>query len=162
MSTLTHPEPLPTRHRRRTTHSNPRPSAGNVLLGFLGELLITAGVLIGLFVVWQVYYTDIIGQREAAGYLEELEGTFTQVPDAVGQENRDVAPPELASGQFGVLYVPRWGEDYRVPIAEGTEPEVIDHGIVGHYPQTEAPGQVGNFALAGHRQSRGKPFRYVE
>lgn len=162
MSTLTAPDPLPTSSSRRATHSKPRPSAGNVLLGFLGELLITAGVLIGLFVVWQVYYTDIIGQREAAGYLEELEGTFTQVPDAVGQENRDVAPPELASGQFGVLYVPRWGEDYRVPIAEGTEPEVIDHGIVGHYPQTEAPGQVGNFALAGHRQSRGKPFRYVE
>src|SRR5690625_4941137 len=131
MSTLTHPEPLPTRHRRRTTHSRPRPSAGNILLGFIGELLITAGVLVGLFVVWQGYYTDIIGQREAAGCLEQLEESFAPVPDGVGEENRDLAPLELASGQFGVLYVPRWGEDYRVPIAEGTGPEVIDHGIVG-------------------------------
>src|SRR5690625_7693311 len=92
MSTLTHPDPLPTRHRRRTTHSRPRPSAGNVLLGFIGELLITAGVLIGLFVVWQVYYTDVIGQRAASGHIEQF---ASRVPgrylDDAGA-NRGVAP----------------------------------------------------------------------
>lgn len=164
MSTLTGPEPLPTGHRHRATHSRPprRPSAGNILLGFVGELLITAGVLLGLFVVWQVYYTDIIGQREAAQHIEQFEAAAPTAPPQVAEEHRDLAPAEFAEGQFGLLYVPRWGEDYRMPIAEGTGPEIIDEGYVGHYPKTQMPGEVGNFALAGHRQSQGKPFRYVE
>lgn len=162
MSTLTHPDPLPTRHRRRTTHSRPRPSAGNVLLGFIGELLITAGVLIGLFVVWQVYYTDVIGQRAASEHIEQFESGLPEVSSDVAEENRGEAPVAHGEGQFGVLYVPRWGEDYRMPIAEGTGMDILDGGFVGHYPSTQMPGEIGNFALAGHRQSQGKPFRYVE
>ncbi len=155
-------EPLSTRRPRRATHSRPRPSIGYALLGFVGELLITAGILVGLFVVWQVYYTDIIGLREAGQHLDAFEAQAPSVPPSVGEENRDLPPEEFAEGQFAVLYVPRWGEDYRMPIAEGTGPEIIDEGFVGHYPKTQLPGEVGNFALAGHRQSRGKPFRYVE
>ncbi|MFP5282231.1 MAG: sortase domain-bontaining protein [Actinomycetes bacterium] len=29
---------------------------------------------------------------------------------------------------------------------------------MGHYPSTAGPGQVGNFALAGHRITHGQPF----
>src|SRR5699024_11241677 len=112
MSALPHPGPLPTRHRRRTTHSRPRPSSGNVLLGFIGDLLITAGVLIGLFVVWQVYYTDVIGQRAASEHIEQFESGLPEVSSDVAEENREEAPVALGEGQFGVLYVPRWGEDY--------------------------------------------------
>lgn len=155
-------EPLPMRHRRRATHSRPRPSVGNVLLGLIGELLITAGVLIGLFVVWQVYYTDVIGQREASQHLSVFEADAPEVAPRVAEEKRELAPVEFGEGQFAVLYVPRWGEDYRMPIAEGTGPEIIDEGYVGHYPDTQLPGEIGNFALAGHRQSRGKPFRHVD
>src|SRR5690625_5095594 len=157
-------EPLPSRHRRRATHSRPRPSAANIVLGIIGELLITAGILVGLFVVWQVFYTDIIGGREAAAHISQFEEQAVEVAPAVAPEQRDPPPAEitLTDGQLGVLYVPRWGEDYRVPIGEGVGPEIIDEGYVGHYPDTAMPGEVGNFALAGHRQSRGKPFRYVE
>lgn len=34
-------------------------------------------------------------------------------------------------------------------------------GYVGHYPGTQQPGQEGNFALAGHRNTHGEPFRYL-
>lgn len=157
-------EPLPTRHRRRATHARRRPSAWNILLGLFGELLITAGVIIALFVVWQVYYTDILGERDAAEHISAFESVAVTVPekDTPAEERRDPAPQELPEGQFGVLYVPRWGEDYQVPIAEGTGHDIIDNGYVGHYTNTQAPGEIGNFALAGHRQSRGKPFRYVD
>lgn len=156
------PEPLPTRVQRPATHTKPRPSVGNTLLGFVGEILITAGLIIGLFVVWQVFYTDILGQQKATAHLEAFESSLPAIPDAVAPENRDLAPTEFADGQFGVLYVPRWGDDYRMPIAEGEELEILDNGYVGHYPKTEMPGEIGNFALAGHRQMHGKPFRYVE
>lgn len=143
-------------------HAKPRPSVGNVLLGFFGELLITAGIIVGLFVVWQVYYTDVIGQREASSHILEFEREAPEIGMAVAEKQYGPAPEESTTGQFGVLYVPAWGEDYQVPIHEGVGPEIIDNGYVGHYSDTQAPGEIGNFALAGHRQSRGKPFRYVE
>ena len=160
------PEPLPAHTRRRATHQRPRPSVGMVLLGFVGELLITAGLFVGLFVVWQVYYTDIIGQREAAGHIETVLKDYAPVPDAVAPERREPPPPppppEVGDGDVGLLYVPRWGDDYVMPIGEGVGPSIIDEGYVGHYPTTEMPGENGNFALAGHRQTRGAPFRSVE
>lgn len=147
---------------RRLTHAKPRPSVGSVIIGFIGELLITAGVLVGLFVVWQVYYTDVIGDREAAIHLEAFAAEAPEVHDGIAEEHRGPAPEENGEGQFAVLYVPRWGEDYEMPISSGTDSSIIDEGYIGHYETTQLPGEVGNFALAGHRQSRGKPFRYVE
>jgi sortase A len=38
---------------------------------------------------------------------------------------------------------------------------VLNKGYVGHYPGTQQPGQAGNFALAGHRNTHGEPFRYL-
>lgn len=61
---------------------------------------------------------------------------------------------------YAVLVVPRLG--LRVPVAEGVgKADVLDKGYVGHYPGTQQPGQEGNFALAGHRNTHGEPFRYL-
>ncbi|MCX5200964.1 class E sortase [Streptomyces sp. NBC_00237] len=67
---------------------------------------------------------------------------------------------------------PRWDQAYAViripragvvaPVAEGVGKRgVLDKGYVGHYPGTAQPGEAGNFALAGHRNTHGEPFRYV-
>jgi sortase A len=49
-----------------------------------------------------------------------------------------------------------------VPVAEGIGKEnVLDKGYAGHYPGTAQPGRAGNFALAGHRNTHGEPFRYI-
>ncbi|AEY89620.1 hypothetical protein SHJG_4348 [Streptomyces hygroscopicus subsp. jinggangensis 5008] len=40
-------------------------------------------------------------------------------------------------------------------------PDVLNKGYVGHYPGTAQPGRAGNFALAGHRNTHGEPFRYL-
>ncbi|MFE9454904.1 class E sortase [Streptomyces sp. NPDC006739] len=64
------------------------------------------------------------------------------------------------SQAYAVLIIPRLG--LRVPIAEGvSKPDVLNKGYVGHYPGTQQPGQAGNFALAGHRNTHGEPFRYL-
>nr|WP_240981397.1 MULTISPECIES: class E sortase [unclassified Streptomyces] len=61
---------------------------------------------------------------------------------------------------FAVLRIPRIG--LTVPVAAGiSKSKVLDKGYVGHYPGTAAPGEVGNVALAGHRNTHGEPFRYV-
>ena len=64
---------------------------------------------------------------------------------------------------FAVLHVPRWGADYAKPIAEGvTRKDVLDVLGLGRYPQTAMPGGFGNFAVAGHRTSYGKPLTDVD
>jgi len=49
-----------------------------------------------------------------------------------------------------------------VPVAEGvSKADVLNKGYVGHYKGTQQPGRAGNFALAGHRNTHGEPFRYL-
>jgi sortase A len=61
---------------------------------------------------------------------------------------------------YAVLRLPSLG--VTAPIAEGISKRgVLDKGYVGHYAGTAQPGQAGNFALAGHRNTHGEPFRYV-
>ena len=79
--------------------------------------------------------------------------------------NRYDAPPiidEPAYGEtFGVLHVPKW-DWMQIPITQGTTKEILDTGNAGHYVETQLPGQVGNFALAGHRRTYGNNFRRVD
>ncbi|MFF8730279.1 class E sortase [Streptomyces sp. NPDC015171] len=70
------------------------------------------------------------------------------------------AAPPRRSQAYAVLAIPRLG--LRVPVAEGvSKAEVLNRGYVGHYPGTGQPGRAGNFALAGHRNTHGEPFRYL-
>ena len=69
-----------------------------------------------------------------------------------------IAEPSEAT-TFATLHVPRWGYDYVKPISEGTDRQrVLDPLGIGHYKGTSMPGAVGNFAIAGHRTTYGKPF----
>src|SRR5690625_3439433 len=167
MSTLTDlideadPDPPPRRHARR-----PRTSVGAAITGAFGELLITAGVVLALFVVWQLWWTDVEGDRSAEQAIEQFEATIAEVPDSVGQPRTDAPPEEAvpADGEvFGTLYVPDWGADYRMPSASGVDlAQVLNDARVGDYPDTAMPGQVGNFSMAGHPQTYGEPFYAID
>ncbi|MEK9520679.1 class E sortase [Streptomyces venezuelae] len=81
----------------------------------------------------------------------------TRRPAAGAAVDRSDPAPSAA---FAVLRIPRLG--LTVPVARGiSKRSVLDKGYVGHYPGTAAPGRTGNFALAGHRNTHGEPFRYV-
>ncbi|GAA0619798.1 class E sortase [Streptomyces crystallinus] len=70
----------------------------------------------------------------------------------------DSAPEHRA---YAVLRLPSLG--VIAPIAEGISKRgVLDKGYVGHYPGTAQPGRAGNFALAGHRNTHGEPFRRLD
>jgi len=67
-----------------------------------------------------------------------------------------------AQDAFALLYVPRlrsnaWG----TPILHGVEDAQLDVGI-GHFPTAPLPGENGNFSLAGHRMTHGKPFTDID
>ncbi|MEV7401008.1 class E sortase [Streptomyces sp. NPDC091267] len=64
------------------------------------------------------------------------------------------------SQAYAVIRIPRIG--LTAPVAQGIGKRgVLDKGYVGHYPRTAQPGGSGNFALAGHRNTHGEPFRYI-
>lgn len=58
----------------------------------------------------------------------------------------------------GTLRIPRFGAEFAVPIGEGVGESDVLNQMVGHFPHSAAPGGLGNFALAGHRVTYGKPF----
>ncbi|WP_402463821.1 class E sortase [Isoptericola aurantiacus] len=140
------------------------------IVGVVGELLITAGVFLGLFVVWQLWWTDVQAERIHTQVLAELEWPDPPKVEAdegpaVASEHRGKPPvmDEPAEGTvFGQLYVPRWGADYVSPIAQGIDKAtILDRLGIGHYPGTAMPGDLGNFATAGHRTTYGKPYHLV-
>jgi sortase A len=48
-----------------------------------------------------------------------------------------------------------------MPVVSGVGEVQLAQGI-GHYPSTALPGQVGNFAVAGHRATNGEPLRDID
>lgn len=138
----------------------------------LGELLITAGLLLLLFVGWQLWWTDVEANREQAGITEVLReswgadpaGPLTTAPQGeAGKPPPDppVSAPVAEGEAFAVLHVPAFGADYQRPVVEGTTVDVLKRGV-GHYPGSAMPGEVGNVAIAGHRVTYGRPFYRID
>ena len=141
------------------------------IIGVLGELMITAGVLVFLFLGWQLWLNDLIvgADQNKAG------ASLARGWDAASPSHQHSTPPPgtgfgdpvvaIAPGDavtFAVMYVPRFGADYARSISEGVETAtVLDKNGIGHYPGTQMPGQVGNFAVAAHRTTHGAPFKPI-
>ncbi|WP_405616368.1 class E sortase [Streptomyces sp. NBC_00076] len=132
-------------------------SPGVVASRAIGEVFITTGVLMLLFVSYQLWWTNVRAHAQADKETSSLQDGW-----ASGKRN----PGTFAPGQgFAILHIPKL--DVVVPIAEGvSNKKVLDRGMVGHYGEgalkTAMPdAKTGNFALAGHRNTHGEPFRYI-
>jgi sortase A len=131
----------------------------------VGELLITLGLLLFLFCAYQLYYTDIVADRRMHAEMDSLHRLWSTLPVPRGQEPVaafDSQDSKGAEGQaFAIIHIPRLGAGNAVPILEGTTLDVLGRGV-GHYKGSAMPGQVGNFAVAGHRKTHGEPFRNLD
>lgn len=161
-------EPLTRRARRR-------PRSRATFTSVLGELLLTAGVLVLLFVVWQMWIGDVImgaaANEKGAELSQEWEQAPPPEPPAIiqpedgGEPTWEIPIPARPEGTeiFANLLVPRFGEDYSVNIAGGTtRARTLDFGRLGLYDQSRMPGEVGNFSVAGHRTTWGAPLNRVD
>lgn len=170
MSTRTYEQAQPTTDDDGASPP-PRRRRGFLLAatGVVGELLITAGVVVGLFAVWQLWWTDVVAEQAHREVVAQIPWAPPLELDDGPRiaEPQDGAPPSIdrvGHGEpFATLLVPRWGDDYEKAIHSGTDrPTVLDPLGIGHYTETEMPGEVGNFALAGHRVTFGAVFNKVE
>jgi sortase A len=144
------------------------------VVGVVGELFITGGVLVLLFLGWQVWLNDLlVGGQQHNQALEQSQNWDqgvasspkpTSTATSAPASRPDPGPPIVLAEapaddvQFANLIIPRFGADYTRPVLEG----VAVHGAladgIGHYPGTQLPGDVGNVALAGHRTGWGAPL----
>ena len=133
----------------------------------VGELLITLGLLLLLFVAWQLWWTDVVADAQQEQIATELRDDWsddrrdsTAAPSEPQGDPPPVADPEDGEA-FALLHVPRFGEGYQPrPVVEGTSLDLLEKGL-GHYDGTALPGAVGNFAVAGHRVTYGKPLNLI-
>jgi sortase A len=119
----------------------------------LGDLLLTAGVVILLFFGYQLFYSNLDAGRAQARVTAELQKRWA-APPVPGER---VSPGD----GFARIHLPRLGTGWARPIVEGVGPTHLATGV-GHYPTTAWPGRLGNFALAGHRATHGEPFRDLD
>ena len=138
-------------------------------LGRLGSTLIVSGLLVFLFVGYQLWGTGI----EAAQSQERLESTFSDLSNATLNANPNTtddgqtleveqppAPIGLANGDpMALIEIPAIGVTKYV--VAGVETSDLKKGP-GHYPNTPFPGELGNAAIAGHRTTYGEPFRQLD
>ena len=167
MSKVLNPRAVDAQETRRT-----RPQRSLMAVQVAGELLITLGVIAVLFVAWQLWWTNVEADAaQGAAVKQFVQKHQAPIPDSSGTLPADTVPAATpvpadpaatpvgtapAHGTaIGVIYVPRFGADYSRPIIEGTSSDVIDTLGLGRYADTAMPGAVGNFVVAGHRQTHG-------
>lgn len=146
---------------------------GRLAVRTTGELLVTGGLVLLLFVVYQLVWTGVetdLAQRElrrewAAGPPVAGPGAAPVVaapsPPVAGSTAGPPPGPPAAGTPVAVLYIPRLGPGWSRVVVEGVAPADLKKGP-GHYPGTALPGQVGNVGIAGHRATNGEPFRDLD
>jgi sortase A len=147
------------------------------LLRGTGQTLITLGVVLLLFCVYELKVTNLVTARAQEQLADDLRtqwdapqpaapvpaptptpGAVAVPPPPAASAPPTVAPVELGSG-FAVLRIPRLGDwnDRPPVVVEGVSTADLKKGP-GHIPGTALPGAVGNVVLSGHRTTYGAPF----
>ena len=144
------------------------------VLSIVGKLLIWTGSIVLLFVVYQLWGTNIAEARAQddleSSFEDLLSTTTTTTPSTTTTRPRDratttttttiAAPPPPEDGAAAArMVIPKIGVDKIV--VEGVSRKDLQKGP-GHYPETPLPGQSGNAAIAGHRTTYGAPFHRVD
>jgi sortase A len=119
----------------------------------LGELCITAGLILLLFVAYELWGTG----RYTAGQQTKLAEELTRDWDS---ERVTTERVRLGKG-LALIRIPRLGSDYRFVVIEGVGVRDLRKGP-GHYPGTALPGRLGNFVISGHRTTYQAPFNKID
>lgn len=146
------------------------------LLAWIGGTIFAFGVLVLLFVAYQLWGTSIttrlhqdalrkqfdheLATLKAARHADTPAATPPSASSTTTQPLRGVAPvvPGMAPAEgqpIGTIDIPQIGADYVV--VQGTGTSDLELGP-GHYMNTPLPGQPGNAAIAGHRTTYLHPF----
>lgn len=131
-----------------------------------GEVLVTAGAIVLLFAAYLLWGTGLRAAAAQRQFTSELNEQWAHVShaDRAGAARRaspiDIAPERYNPGTgqpFAFIRIPAFGQSWRFTLIQGTALAQLNVSP-GHVPGTQWPGQLGNFAVAGHRVTSGNPF----
>ncbi|MFF6989485.1 class E sortase [Streptomyces sp. NPDC010273] len=124
-----------------------------------GELLITAGLILGLFVVYSLWWTNVVADRTADKQGDKVRNNWSK--------DKDTGPGALDTKDgIGFLHVPAM-KNGEVLVEKGTETSVLNDGVAGYYTDPvkaalPTTGKNGNFTLAAHRDGHGAKFHNID
>ena len=126
------------------------------MLRGVGQTLITAGVIVLLFVVYEVYVTNYFAHRAAGPRCtdaleqqwaaDEHEDPLLPLPGS----RPDRVPDGRASP---TSIIPRLGRDYGFAIVQGTSTRDLEKGP-GHYRRPRCPGRSATSRSPGTGSAR--------
>ena len=131
------------------------------IIHVVGWALVASGLLVALFIPYQLFYTNhlqAVAQETARTQLPlppvtDLKVTTGPLVPLASQ------PEPLAGSWLGRLTIPRI--HLAQMIIEGVDEGDLRQGP-GHYPDTAQLGTSGNVVVAGHRTTWGEPFRHLD
>ncbi|CAL9514506.1 Sortase SrtE2 [Streptomyces sp. enrichment culture] len=135
-----------------------RPGRIAMAVSVFGELLITAGLVLGLFVVYSLWWTNVLADRKAAEEGDKVRDTWAHEGSG--------GPGALDTKDgIGFLHVPDMNDD-EILIKKGTATKILNDGVAGYYTDPvkatlPTSGKNGNFALAAHRDGHGAEFHNI-
>ncbi|RNL60833.1 class E sortase [Nocardioides marmoriginsengisoli] len=132
------------------TPEKPKRSTARRITFLVGIGLILAGLGLLGYVAWQLWGTNWVSKRHQREITTNLQEDW-----AAGEGCDTYCPHGKASA---LIRIPKFGQKYVVPVIEGTSQDILARGY-GHFEDTAAAGQVGNYALAAHRVTHGEPLR---
>jgi sortase A len=139
--------------RSSDTPAEQEPGSGRRIAFWVGIGLILAGLGLLGYVAWQFWGTNWVAKKHQREITSALQKDWSS--------GHGKAPKFIPKGQASALIrIPRFGKSYVVPVLEGVTPDILARGF-GHFEETADPGQVGNYAIAGHRVTHGEPLRHM-
>lgn len=132
------------------------------MTGVLGEAILTVGVVLLLFLAYDLYWTNVRTEQVQSRLFDQITDRWQrerQVSRAAAAPQPRASSPEGEG--FAVLHIPSLGPSARWVVVEGVSRSALESGP-GHYPNSARPGERGNLAIAGHRATNGEPFRDLD
>ncbi|MEV4506124.1 class E sortase [Streptomyces klenkii] len=135
-------------------------------VGIISEILITAGVILALFAVYSLWWTNVLADREAKQEGDRVRNNWATsspqpTPSKPGTEPRAL---DTKDG-VGFLHVPAM-KNGEVLIKSGTSSAVLNEGVAGYYHEPVKAAmpweKEGNFTLAAHRDGHGAKFHNID
>lgn len=152
------------------------------VISLIGRAMITIGLILLLFVAYQLWGTNVFEARSQNKLDKEFQQRLQNAEiakdknedDPVVDEDGDGEPDDanvvgnvnalvqedLTTGNpIAKIKIDKIGLDHVV--VSGTDSKTLKKGP-GHYQSTPLPGQFGNAAIAGHRTTYGAPFHRLD
>jgi len=151
-----------------------RMSPLNQAIRLVGELLITLGVIVFLFIPYELWFTGLYTEHAQSQFKRQLAASWASpAPVASPAPGSSASNPSASSvptasapavasvvlpgNAIGIIRIPRLGLNYGYAIVQGVSTDDLKKGP-GHYPGTADPGGLGNFVVSGHRTTYLAPF----